>query len=282
MSHKKPVRIDPLTMAFKPGGADSHAHLDSKEFESSLDSVIKKALDVGLSSIGNVFLSPEAYHKSQSRLAGFPEVFFLLGIHPCDGLQCTSKCLDEIETIFKSDGRLRAVGEIGLDYHWDSCPQELQRRAFAMQLEMAKALDKPVVIHCREAEADCLTLLEAGGFKDYPLLWHCFGGDKDLAKRIVRNGWRISIPGSVTYPANTALREACAAIPAERLLLETDCPYLSPVPWRGTPNEPAYIVFTAMAVASARNEDPQELWNTCGENTRQFFGLEATECGRKE
>lgn len=273
MSHKKIQRVDPLSLALPPGGVDSHAHLDGQDFDADRQEVLARAKKVGLSQIGNVFLSPDEYLAQKNCFANAPEVFFLLGIHPCDGYKCTDACLERIAEIFRADSRLKAIGEIGLDYHWDDCPKELQLQAFARQMKLAQKLGKPVVIHCREAEADCLTLLEAGGFAHYPLLWHCFGGDKSLAKRLIRNGWHISVPGPVTYPANSDLREAIAAIPGDRLLLETDCPYLAPVPWRGARNEPAYLVFTAYAVAEARHEEPRLLWEQCGNNARKFFGL---------
>lgn len=274
MSHKKPHRINPLDEALPLGGVDSHAHLDSKEFDPDRDEVITKAQAAGLSYIGNVFLSPEAYRQKKMCFANYPGVFFLLGIHPCDGLACTPGCLEEMAEIISNDSRIKAVGEIGLDYHWDDCPKELQLQAFAKQLEMAGRLGKPVVIHCREAEDDCLTFLEAGGFANYPLLWHCFGGNAVQAERIIRNGWHISIPGPVTFPANKDLREAVKLIPADKLLLETDCPYLSPVPWRGTRNEPAYTVFTARTMAAARDENADVLWLQCGANARRFFSLD--------
>lgn len=274
MGHKKVVRIDPLSMKLPAGGVDSHAHLDGKEFDADRDEAIARAQAVGLARIGNVFLGPEDYENRRQYFADYPQIFFLLGIHPCDGLKCTNQCLEQMEEIFARDTRIRAVGEIGLDFHWNDCPRELQRKTFAMQLELAKKLDAPVAIHCREAEDDCLTLLEAGGFAGYPLLWHCFGGDRALARRIIHNGWHISIPGAVTYKNNVALREAVKVIPADKLLLETDCPYLPPVPWRGTRNEPAYIVFTARAAAEARGEDPNDLWAQCGKNASRFFGLD--------
>lgn len=273
MGHKKVLRIDPLTAALQPGGVDSHAHLDGKEFDSDRNEVLERARRVGISQIGNVFLSPAEYDSKKACFADAPDVFFILGIHPCDGQKCTPQCLEQISAHFKTDNRLKAIGEIGLDYHWDDCPKELQLEAFARQMALAKNLGKPVVIHCREAENDCLTLLEAGGFANYPLLWHCFGGDKALARRILHNGWHISVPGPATYPANADLREAIAIIPDDRLLLETDCPYLSPVPWRGARNEPAYTVFTARTVAEVRNQTPQELWELCGDNARKFFGI---------
>ncbi|MBD5553472.1 MAG: TatD family hydrolase [Desulfovibrio sp.] len=277
MAHKKPVRIDPVSVRLPDGGVDSHAHLDSAEFDPDRTAVIARAAQAGVSRIGNVFLSPEDYHSHRSYFQDCPGVFFLLGIHPCDGLKCTPACVEEIAACFQADSRIRAVGEIGLDFHWDDCPRELQFEAFSRQLAMAKRLAAPVVIHCREAEKECLALLEAGGFAGYPLLWHCFGGDAALAKKIVRLGWHISIPGPVTYPANKSLREAIAVIPEDRLLLETDCPYLSPVPWRGTRNEPAYTVFTGRAVAEAAGQDAAELWLRCAANAVRFFGLSASD-----
>lgn len=273
MAHKKPVRIDPLTEKLANGGCDSHAHLDGAEFDADRSAVLARAQAVGISNIGNIFLGPEDYATRKHLFVNAPGVFFILGIHPCDGIKCTADCVSSMESAFRSDVSIKAVGEIGLDYHWDTCPKTLQRQAFAMQLEMAKNLKKPVVLHCRDAEADCITLLEAGGFKNYPLLWHCFGGDKSLAKKIIDNGWHISVPGSVTYPPNEATREAVAWIPGERLLLETDCPYLSPVPWRGVRNEPAFIVFTARLCARIRGEEPDVLWQKCGQNARDFFGV---------
>lgn len=276
MGHKKPVRIEPLAEALPPGGVDSHAHLDSEEFNGNRDEVITLANKVGVTQIGNVFLSPQAYNTRKSWFEGRKDIFFLLGIHPHDGLSCEPECLAAMEKIFQADERVRACGEIGLDYHYDHCPRDRQMDVFAMQLELARKLNKPVVIHCREAEDDCLTLLEGGGFQNYPLLWHCFGGDTALAKRIIRNGWHVSIPGTVTYLANGQLREAVQHIPADRLLLETDCPYLAPNPWRGTINQPANLVFTARCVAVARNESPEVLWQQCGENARNFFGINSS------
>lgn len=278
MGHKKPQRIDPLERALPPGGADSHAHLDGPEFDEDREAVLARASAAGITHIGNVFLGPDAFAARKALFDGHPGVFFLLGIHPCDGQSCTPACLDALVAAFAAEPRLRAVGEIGLDFHWDDCPRETQMAVFAAQLDLARAVGRPVVIHCREAEAECLTILESRGMAGRPLLWHCFGGDAALARRIIANGWHISVPGPLTYPANAALRDAVAVIPRDRLLLETDAPYLSPVPWRGTRNEPAYTVFTARAAAAARGETPEALWQTCGDNARRFFGLDAVFC----
>ncbi|BAV91612.1 TatD family hydrolase [Candidatus Desulfovibrio trichonymphae] len=273
MSHKKTRRIDPLTLALPSGGADSHAHLDGIEFDADREDVLRRAKAAGLDRIGNVFLGPEDFAVRKSMFDGHPEVFFLLGIHPCDGMRCTRQSLAEMRAAFAAAPRLRAVGEIGLDYHWKNCPKELQIKAFVSQLAMARELGMPVALHCREAEDETLCILESRGFQGYPLLWHCFTGGPALADHILGNGWHISLPGPVTYTANEELRKAVARIPADRLLLETDCPYLPPLPWRGSRNEPAFTVFTAHALALARDASPEEVWRTCGDNARRFFGL---------
>lgn len=273
MSHKKPVRIDPLDQALPYGGCDSHAHLNMPDFDPDRGEVLACAKKCGVSHIGNVFLGPAEYWKDKELFERRPEVFFLLGVHPHDASQCDDACVAEIERAFNQDTRLKAVGEIGLDYYHDHSPRDLQLQVFARQMQLARKLNKPCVIHCRDAEEDCLAFLEGGGFKNYPLLWHCFGGNAEFASRIIENGWHISVPGSISYPKNSATREALNVIPQDRLLLETDCPYLPPAPWRGTRNQPAYLVFTARAVASALALPPEQIWEQTGKNAVRFFGL---------
>ena len=273
MSKKSVTRVDPLTLALPLGGVDSHAHLDGEEFDQDREAVLTRARAVGLSQIGNIFQGPEAFAARRGLFDAHPEVFFVLGVHPCEGQRCTPACLAAMDAAFAAEPRLRAVGEIGLDFHWPDCPREIQLQAFADQLDLARARNLPVVIHCRDAEDEALTLLEARGFAGYPLLWHCFGKGPDLARRLTHNGWHISVPGPITYKANENLRQAVPFIPADRLLLETDAPYLAPHPWRGQRNEPAFTVFTAQALAAARDEDPARLWRRCGDNARRFFGL---------
>ena len=274
MSKKTTLRPNADTLGLPPTGADSHAHLDSEGLLEQLPDIMARASAAGVASIGQVFLHPEAYHAHRESFAAYPSLFFLLGIHPCDARQCTGGTLKAMREAFAGDPRLRAVGEIGLDFYWKDCPPLIQEEAFRVQLALAKERNLPVVVHSRDAARDSLRILEAEGFPGRPLLWHCFSGDAvEHLDRILANGWHISIPGPVTYPANQELRDATARIPAERLLLETDCPYLAPLPWRGKPNEPSFTAFTAVTVAQARGESPAELWTTCGDNTRRFFGV---------
>ncbi len=273
MGHKKVERISPLTLHMPCCGVDSHAHVDGEEFDEDREDVLALAKAAGVAAIGNVFLGPEEYARGKGYFAAHPEVFFLLGIHPCDGQRINEKSLAAMRAAFAADARLKAVGEIGLDFFWDDCPKELQYAALRAQLDMARDVDKPVVIHSRDAADETLMVLESAGFKDYPLLWHCFGGNADLLRRILGNGWHVSLPGPVTYKANADLRAAVPLIPADRLLLETDSPYLAAEPWRGKRNEPAFTVFTAACVAELRGMEKEALWQQAGDNARRFFGL---------
>lgn len=273
MSHKKKNRIDPLTQMLPAGGVDSHAHLDDPAFDNDREAVLGRALRIGLQFIGNIFLDPIVFDQRKHMFDAHPEVFFILGVHPCDAQLFCDDTVAAIRRACSQENRVRAIGEIGLDYYWKDCPREIQIDVFCQQLCLAKDLGKPMVIHCREAEEDCLTILETQGFRDYPLLWHCFGGTAAMARRIIHNGWHVSVPGPVTYKANEALREALPHIPEDRLLFETDAPYLSPEPWRGTRNEPAYTVFTVRRMAEVLGKNAEDLWLRCGHNAQRFFGL---------
>lgn len=261
-------------------GCDSHAHLDGEEFDARPRRGAGPRRAAGVATIGNIFLDPDRWRRRRGYFDAHPEVFFVLGIHPCDGQQCTPEVLADIREAFAVDDRLRAVGEIGLDFYWDDCPKEIQYQVLHDQLQLARELEKPVVIHCRNAEAETLMTLEARGFVGYPLLWHCFGGDADMARRIIRNGWHISIPGPVSYPANKAVREALAVIPDDRLLLETDSPYLSPVPWRGKRNEPAFTVFTVRHMAAAAAWSPKSSGSSAATMPRRILRAIASLCCR--
>jgi TatD DNase family protein len=254
-------------------GVESHAHLNSRQFAMDFEAVMERAFAAGVAQIIQVFLSPEAWAEGRALFDRYPEVFFILGTHPTEAGDYNDEREQGIRAAVAGDGRIRAIGEIGLDYYWKDCPPDRQKESFQRQLALARSLELPVVIHCRDAEADTFALLEQEGFAGYPLLWHCFGGDESMARRIVDKGWHISIPGPVTFPANQALRDAVAAIPLERLLVETDCPYLSPAPLRGKRNEPANLGYAIAAMAEARAMPVDELWTRCGDNARRFFSL---------
>jgi len=281
MSKKnKPPRPEPETLGLPLAGVDSHAHLDLPDFDADREAIMDRARACGVARTGNVFLGPKAYLDHRHYFANHSEIFFILGIHPGDADQFSSAALEAMRQAFRSDPRLRAVGEIGLDYYWEKHPHDMQQRALRAQLELALELGLPPVIHCRDATGgrdaftDTLRVLLDAGFSGRKLLWHCFGGDADQARMLLDQGWHISIPGPVSYGANESLRTAVQAIPLSRLLVETDCPYLSAEPWRGKRNHPALVGFTARTVAEIKNMPVEELWAATGDNARNFFELE--------
>ena len=263
----------PLELSLPQGGVDTHAHLGMADFSPDLPATLERAFASGLSHIGNVLLSVEEYHQSCRIFADCARIFFILGIHPNESDQYGPDSIPQLRSLIRDDARIRAVGEIGLDFFRDSCTPQTQEKAFRALLRLAREMERPVVIHSRDATAATLAVLEEEKFTGYPLLWHCFGGDTALMEHITRQGWHLSIPGPVGYPGNKALREAVRDAPLERLLLETDAPYLAPLEWRGKRNEPAFTVFTAACIARERGMDAAELWTLCGENARRFFSL---------
>ncbi|CCO23302.1 TatD family hydrolase [Maridesulfovibrio hydrothermalis] len=270
---KKKNRALPQTVGINISGVETHAHLDLEDFREDLPEVMARAKECGIGKIGNIFLGPKAYEANKGLFDDYPEVFFSLGIHPNNSDSCSDEDLEAMLRAFQSDKRLKAVGEIGLDFYWDRVPYDVQEDVFRKQLSLAQDLDLPVVIHSRDAHERTLEVLEDFGWSGRPLLWHCFGSDAETAQRILEHGWYISIPGPVTYKKNVEAQEAVKSIPVERLVLETDCPFLSPEPWRGKRNEPAFIVFTAAKVAELKGMDVNELWGRCAENAHKFFNL---------
>lgn len=267
--HEHPL---PESLGLPCVGADAHAHLDNPGLLENLPAVLERAKQSGVASIAQVFCGVDAYLAHKDAFADHPNIIFCLGVHPDDVAGFTGAVLRQMESLFHADPRLRAVGEIGLDLYHNETPQIVQEEAFRLQLDLAKTLDLPVVIHSRNAAPVSLKILESEGFAGRPLLWHCFSGDAvQYWERIVSNGWHISIPGPLTYSANEQIRAVVAKLPRDRLVVETDCPFLAPEPWRGRVNEPAFVAFTAQALAEARGESLAELWTTCGNTMRRFF-----------
>lgn len=273
MSKKKKEKEKPEDLKLPFGGVDTHAHLDGVEYKDDLIEVLSRAQASGLAAIGNIFSCAANWQKSKSLFSSGPHVFFQLGIHPCEADLWSAREMESIVEAIHTDTNIRAIGEIGLDYYWDDQPRELQKEVFTAQLRMAKKLNLPVSIHCRNAEEDTMEILKNEGFKDYPLLWHCFGAGEDLAEAVLNMGWHISIPGTISFKKNSTIRELMPGIPKNKLHLETDSPYLTPEPWRGHRNEPAFVAFTAQTVSAACSIPKDELWLMCGENSKKLFGL---------
>src|ERR1700722_5586090 len=254
---------------------DSHCHLDSADFDDDRDAVIDRALAAGIEhmmAIGTGNGPPDL--EAGVRLADkHPAFYATIGIHPHDASKAGRDDFKHLTDLL-SHPKVLAVGEIGLDYHYDFSPREVQKSAFIEQLEMAAQARKPIVIHTREAWDDTLALIEQhwsphgiGG------IMHCFSGGLAEMSSALDLGFYLSFGGVVTFPKALAVQEAAKAAPRDRILIETDAPYLAPVPKRGKRNEPALIVHTARKLAELRAESYQELCDATTENFRRLLLL---------
>jgi TatD DNase family protein len=238
---------------------DSHCHLADEAFEPDLDEVVERARAVGVVQGLCVLAAGDAAEAARAdRLASvWPEIRFAVGVHPHEAARFADDRKAALETVraaIAANPRVRALGEIGLDYHYDFSPRSVQLEIFADQVGLARELRMPVVIHTREATADTLAVLREAGGGEVTGVFHCFSGDAGMAREALDLGFAVSFAGIVTFPRAEALRAAAALIPPDRLLVETDAPYLAPVPHRGSRNEPAHVVRVAEAVARARGE----------------------------
>src|SRR5262249_11441815 len=203
----------------------------------------------------------------------WPDVYATVGIHPHDAMDATDADFEAMESLTRSSGKVVALGEMGLDFFRNLSPREAQERVFRRQLGLARRLGKPVVVHCRDAHAEALAILaeervaEGGGFM------HCFSPDVDVAKRCLDLGLMISLAGPVTYKNARALPDVARFVPEDRLVVETDCPFLPPHPHRGQRNEPAYIALTAGRLAALRGVEVQALGEATTENAARLFKL---------
>jgi hydrolase, TatD family len=242
---------------------DTHAHLDA--CEDPADVIVERAREAGVARIISVGTQPESWRDTLAIADRHNGVFAALGIHPHEAADGDVGALREA----LAHPKAVAVGETGLDYYRDHAPRDVQRRTFDAQLELAAELEKPVVIHTRSADDDTISAL--AGFKGTVVL-HCFSSQALLEPALER-GWYVSFAGNVTYKNAHDLRAAAFAVPPDRLLAETDSPYLAPVPRRGRPNEPANLVHTVAVLAQARNEDATELAAQIDANATRCFLL---------
>jgi TatD DNase family protein len=252
---------------------DSHCHLDSKEFDADREEVIQRALDAGVGrmvAIGTGNGPPDL--EAGIRLAERYESFVAtVGIHPHDAAKATPEDFDRLAGLL-AHPKVIAAGEIGLDYHYDFSPRDVQKSAFVAQMKLAAEARKPIVIHTREAWDDTLTLIEEHWSPHaLPGIMHCFSGGPSEAKRALDLGFYLSFGGIVTYPKAVDVHEAARLAPLDRILIETDAPYLAPVPKRGKRNEPALIVHTARRLAELRGEPFEQVALATTENFRRLL-----------
>jgi TatD DNase family protein len=253
---------------------DSHAHVDGPEFDADREEVIERAWAAGVSKILNVGTGDPhsgAFERAVELGRKHENVYTAIGTHPHDARLYDDQAEDKIKRLIESE-RVIAWGEIGLDFHYDNSPRDVQVDVFKRQLRAAHECDLPVVIHTREAEPETIDILKI----DYADanrrgVFHCFSGSMDLARRALELGFMISFSGIVTFKKADELRAVAKEVPLDRLLIETDCPYLSPIPYRGKRNEPAYVVEVARCLAVIHNLEIEEFARITTENFQRFF-----------
>ena len=273
-----------------PMFVDSHAHIDGEEYAADRDEVVARAREAGVCAILNVGTG-DPHSGNLERAVAVAEkyegVYAAVGVHPHD-----ARLFDEaaerriVELVGRSSSSssnnnsrdvIVAWGEIGLDYYYEHSPREVQRAVFARQLELARAAGLPVIIHSREADDETVEILRAAGTgaaSSARGIMHCFGGSLRMAESVLELGLLISFAGNVTFKKAEPLREVARRVPLERLLIETDCPFLTPVPFRGRRNEPARVVETARCLAELHGLEVEEIGRITTSNFARFFGLD--------
>lgn len=262
----------PLTVSL----IDTHAHIDGKEFITDFDEMLNRAGDAGVTRIIAVGGDVESSRRAGELAKIHENIFCSAGIHPHDAARVSENCYDVIARLAAENPKTVAIGEIGLDFYRDRSPRDIQEIVFRRFLIMASELSLPVIIHDRDAHEQILRTIKEERSRGIGGVLHCFSGDLKMAQECVDLGFYLSVPGTITFPSNEQLRDVVRGIPIDRLLLETDCPYLAPVPHRGKRNEPAYLRITAEKVAELKGLSLEDVARITTHNAENLFRMGST------
>jgi len=251
---------------------DSHCHLNDPRFSPDLPEVLARARQAGVT--GCIVVG---YDLGSSQVAlkladEAPDIWGAVGVHPHDASDVTPEVLDELRGLARHD-RVVAIGESGLDYYRNLSPPPVQREAFIQFIELARELGLPLIVHCREAQEDCLRVLDEHRQAEQTIIMHCFAGGMEFARECLARGFYLGLAATITYPKAFALRKIAAEAPFDQLLVETDCPWLPPQQHRGQRNEPAHVRYVVEVVARERGVDVEQVAQQTESNARRAFGL---------
>ncbi len=255
----------------KPVLIDSHAHIYYRDYADDFEEMLQRAGDAGVSAIVVVGTDTESSRESVELAEKYPQLYAAVGVHPHDAARVTEACYDVIRTLAESSRKVVAIGEIGLDFYRDRSPRDQQERVFRSFLHLAADLNKPVIVHDRDAHLRVMSILREENVRKGVL--HCFSGDAAMAAEALALGFYISIPGTITYPANQSMRDVVQSISIDHMLVETDCPYLTPVPYRGKRNEPAYVRLAAEKLAGIKGLTLEDVGRITTKNAGDLFGI---------
>ncbi|KAF0195602.1 MAG: TatD DNase family protein [Bacillota bacterium] len=253
-------------------GIDTHAHLNDNAFADDIGEVVARAVSGGVSDIVVVGYDLASSEHALHLAHAYGPLWAAVGIHPHDAPQADKTGLEHISTLTQAPKTV-AIGEIGLDYYWNTWPKEQQQHAFRQQIDLAKNMSLPFIVHDRDAHGDVLAILREHGVFPEGFVMHCFSGSPEFARECIRLGGHISLAGPVTFHNAARLVEVAKEVPLERLLVETDCPYLSPHPHRGKRNEPQYVRLVLSTIAQLRGISVEAVAKHTSSNAKILFGL---------
>ena len=251
---------------------DSHSHLEMPEFKKDLEQVIQRAMESGVEHIFTVGTEKKGWMRALEIAHSHPSVYAILGVHPHNAKEIDEETYSTLRKLCR-DEKVRAYGEIGLDFYRNLSPRDVQLRRFREQIGLAKEIGLPVVIHDRQAHRETLEILKSEKAGECKGIIHCFSGDYEMAKDCIEMGFYISVPGSITYKNAGGFQEVVKQIPLDSLLIETDAPFLAPVPFRGRRNEPSYVRYTAQKVAEIKKVPFEKVAEVTTENALRVYRL---------
>lgn len=252
---------------------DTHVHLNADQYEEDVVEVIDRALEAGVSKMVVVGFDRKTIEKAMALAEAYSFIYAVVGWHPVDAIDCTVEDLKWIESL-AAHPKVVGIGETGLDYYWDKSPKDVQQEVFRKQIRLAKKVDLPIIIHNRDATADVVRILEEEEAKTVGGIMHCFGGSVEVATQCIEMNFLISLGGPVTFKNAKAPKRVAAEIPLEKLLIETDAPYLTPHPHRGKRNEPFYVTLVADEIARIKELPIEEVASITTANALKLFQID--------
>ncbi|WP_413377023.1 TatD family hydrolase [Alkalihalobacillus sp. 1P02AB] len=251
---------------------DTHVHLNADQFDDDLEEVIQRAERAGVKEMVVVGFDEKTINRALDLIEKYDYLYAAVGWHPVDAIDMTEKHLKWLEEL-AAHPKVVALGEMGLDYHWDKSPKEIQKEVFRKQIALAKKVQLPIIIHNRDADQDVVDILREEKAEEVGGIMHCFGGSVEIATQCLDMNFYISLGGPVTFKNAKRPKVIAKEVPLERLLIETDCPYLAPHPFRGKRNEPAYVELVAKEIAELREMSVEEVALQTRENAKKIFKI---------
>ncbi|MBP3953497.1 TatD family hydrolase [Bacillus suaedae] len=251
---------------------DTHVHLNAEQFTDDVEEVISRAKAAGVGHMVVVGFDELTINKALELIERYDELYAAVGWHPVDAIDMTDDHLNWLESL-ASHPKIVALGEMGLDYHWDKSPKDIQKEVFRKQIQLAKKVKLPIIIHNRDADQDIVTILKEEQANEVGGIMHCFGGSVEIARECLDMNFYISLGGPVTFKNAKRPKQVAKEIPMDRLLIETDCPYLAPHPYRGKRNEPAYVKLVAEQIAELKEVSFEEISRQTTANAIRLFGI---------